>query len=161
MNSWPPRKIPKAKPLLTSASPKMVLDSIGKSRTPSQKRKRLQNTTSQKTKRGKTVVQPTPHSKAALDRKQRATSSPYICKTFTSRLPEQSLTFQASMAHVPKDLRLRSIHALYVGSRPDSLPCREAEYKRDQRCVGELMEEGSGGCICNTFPSTPFISIAC
>ena len=116
MNSWPPRKIPKAKPLLTSASPKMALDSIGKSRTPSQKRKRLQNTTSQKTKRGKTVVQPTPHSKAALDRKQRATSSPYICKTFTSRLPEQSLTFQASMAHVPKDLRLRSIHALYVGS---------------------------------------------
>ena len=124
------------------------LDSIGKPRTPSRKRKRLQTSTPRKTKRSKTVVQPTPHSKAALARRQRATSSPRKRKTFAIRLPEQSLTFQASMAHIPKDPWLRSMHALHVGSRPDSLPCREAEYERVLRCVGELLEEGSGGCIC-------------
>jgi origin recognition complex subunit 1 len=124
------------------------LDSIGKPRTPSRKRKRVQTSTPRKTKRSKTVVQPTPHSKAALARRQRATSSPRKRKTFAIRLPEQSLTFQASMAHVPKDPWLRSMHALHVGSRPDSLPCREAEYERVLRCVGELLEEGSGGCIC-------------
>lgn len=123
-------------------------DSIGNPRTPSRKRKRVQTSTPRKTKRSKTVVQPTPHSKAALARRQRATSSPRKRKTFVIRHPEQSLTFQASMAHVPKDPWLRSMHALHVGSRPDSLPCREAEYERVLRCVGELLEEGSGGCIC-------------
>ncbi|KAJ3501971.1 hypothetical protein NLJ89_g9099 [Agrocybe chaxingu] len=39
------------------------------------------------------------------------------------------------------------MHALHVGSRPDALPCREDEYERVLRCVGELLEEGSGGCI--------------
>lgn len=125
-------------------------DSIFKPSTPSRKRKRVQTTTPRKTKRSKTVVQPTPHSKAALARRNKTTSSPRKRKTFAVRLPEQSLTFQAGMAHVPKDPWLRSMHALHVGSRPDSLPCREAEYERVLRCVGELLEEGSGGCICTT-----------
>lgn len=133
-------------------------DSVRKPSTPSRKRKRVQTITPRKTKRSKTVVQPTPHSKATLSRRQKATSSPHKRKTFAIRLPEQSLTFQASMAHVPKDPWLRSMHALHVGSRPDSLPCREAEYERVLRCVGELLEEGSGGCICKRAPNLLFQS---
>jgi origin recognition complex subunit 1 len=124
------------------------LDYLGEPSTPSRKRKRSKTTTPRKPKRAKTVVQPTPHSKASLARRKKATSSPRKRKTFAIRFPGQSLTFQASMAHLPKNPWLRSMHALHVGSRPDSLPCREAEYERVLRCVGELLEEGSGGCIC-------------
>ncbi|KDR68521.1 hypothetical protein GALMADRAFT_256748 [Galerina marginata CBS 339.88] len=129
------------------------LDTLGEPRTPSKKRKRNGESTPRKPKRGKTLVQPTPHSKAALARRKRGpkgsgTSSPRKRKsTFAIHYPEQSLTFQASMAHLPKDPWLRSMHALHVGSRPDALPCREEEYARVLRCVGELLEEGSGGCV--------------
>ncbi|KAF8910446.1 hypothetical protein CPB84DRAFT_1702121 [Gymnopilus junonius] len=126
-------------------------------RTPSKKRKRVQSTTSTPRKRNKTLVQPTPHSKAALARRRRinpndssTTSSPRKRKTtFSLTYPaqSQSLTFQASMAHLPKDPWLRAMHALHVGSRPDALPCREDEFGRVLKCVGELLEEGSGGCV--------------
>ncbi|KAF8972307.1 hypothetical protein BDZ97DRAFT_1784119 [Flammula alnicola] len=129
-------------------------DGLAEPRTPSRKRKRGQDRTPRKTKRDKTFVQPTPHSKAALARRKRGpqtpSSSPRKRKstaTFAIRFPEQSLTFQASMTHLPKDPWLRSMHALHVGSRPDALPCREDEYARVLRCVGELLEEGSGGCV--------------
>jgi hypothetical protein len=46
------------------------LDSIGKPRTPSRKRKRVQTTPSQKTMCSNAFVQPTPHSKAGLARRQ-------------------------------------------------------------------------------------------
>ena len=123
-------------------------------RTPSRKRGRGQLKTPRK--RAKTVVQPTPHSKAALahrKRKRRNEAEPVSPRkrkaaTFAIRFPEQSLTFQASMAHLPRDPWLRAMHALHVGSRPDVLPCREEEYARVLRCVGELLEEGSGGCVC-------------
>jgi origin recognition complex subunit 1 len=48
------------------------------------------------------------------------------------------------------------MHVLHVGSRPDALPCREEEFERVLRCVGELLEEGSGGCVC-VFPSTVLV----
>lgn len=105
-------------------------------------------------KRTKTLVKPTPHSKAVLRRRRKKQaesemSSPRKRKaTFAIRFPEQSLTFHASMAHLPPDPWLRSMHALHVGSRPDVLPCREDEYARVLRCIGELLEEGSGGCVC-------------
>ena len=54
------------------------------------------------------------------------------------------------MTHLPKDPWLRAMHALHVGSRPDSLPCREEEFNKVLRCVGELLEEGSGGCVCKS-----------
>jgi origin recognition complex subunit 1 len=125
-------------------------------RTPSKKRKRSRNSvvTPRKQNRNKTLAQPTPHSKAALvkRRKRNTTSgSPRKLKSralFPIRYPEQSLGFQASLSHLPEDPWLRSMHALHVGSRPDTLPCREEEYARVLRCVGELLEEGSGGCIC-------------
>ena len=53
------------------------------------------------------------------------------------------------MAHLPKDPWLRAIHSLHVGSRPDSLPCRE-EFNKVLKCIGELLEEGSGGCVCKS-----------
>ena len=52
------------------------------------------------------------------------------------------------LSNVPRDPWLRAMHALHVGSRPEALPCREAEFERVLRCVGDLLEEGSGGCIC-------------
>ncbi|KAF9559279.1 P-loop containing nucleoside triphosphate hydrolase protein [Agrocybe pediades] len=125
----------------------------GEPRTPSRKRRGRPLSTPHKSKRSKTLAQPTPHSKAALARRKRAaanatTATPRKRKTtFAIRFPQQSLTFQASMAHLPKDSWLRSMQALHVGSRPDSLPCRDTEYSRVLQCVGELLEEGSGGCI--------------
>ena len=47
-----------------------------------------------------------------------------------------------------KDPWLRAMHALHVGARPEALPCRAEEYARVMRSVEELLEEGSGGCIC-------------
>jgi hypothetical protein len=48
---------------------------------------------------------------------------------------------------------LRAMHALHVGARPEALPCRTEEYGRVMRAVEELLEEGSGGCICELFAS--------
>jgi hypothetical protein len=47
------------------------------------------------------------------------------------------------------DLWSRALHALHVGARPD----RTEEYGRVMRAVEELLEEGSGGCICELFAS--------
>ncbi|KAH9481151.1 Origin recognition complex subunit 1 [Psilocybe cubensis] len=125
------------------------LDALGEPRTPSKKRRGGALQTPRKKKRNRTIVHPTPHSKAALARRNgNVTDSPRKRKTgMTLRFPEQSLTFQASMAHLPKDPWLRSLHALHVGSRPDTLPCRDDEYALVMNSVSQLLEEGSGGCI--------------
>ncbi|KAF5326681.1 hypothetical protein D9619_003969 [Psilocybe cf. subviscida] len=113
-----------------------------------------------------TRVKPTPHSKALLARRRRrrhapsshpsadgpsSSSSPRKKqRTYALRAPQatsSSLTFQSSMAHLPRDPYLRAMHALHVGSRPDVLPCRESEYAGVLSKVGELLEEGSGGCV--------------
>jgi hypothetical protein len=47
-----------------------------------------------------------------------------------------------------KDPWLRAMNALHVGARPDAFPCRSEGYARVMRTVEELIEEGSGGCIC-------------
>lgn len=118
-------------------------------RTPSRKRKRKEEKMSRKLKRS--LAQPTPHSKAALVRRQKIGPSPRKRKvepSFGISFSSQSLTFKTSMAHLPKDPWLRAMHALHVGSRPDSLPCREEEFNKVLRCISELLEEGSGGCVC-------------
>jgi origin recognition complex subunit 1 len=51
---------------------------------------------------------------------------------------------------LPKDPWLRAMHVLHVAARPDELPCRDEEYARILRSVRELIEEGSGGCVCTT-----------
>ena len=42
----------------------------------------------------------------------------------------------------------RGMHVLHVAASPGALPCQEAEYGRVLHAVEELLEEGSGGCIC-------------
>ena len=122
-------------------------------RTPSNKRKHKEEKTPRNLKRNKTLAQPTPHSKAAIARRQKAGSSPRKRKiepSFGISFSSQSLTFKTSMAHLPKDPWLRAMHSLHVGSRPDSLPCRGEEFDKVLRCVSELLEEGSGGCVCKS-----------
>jgi origin recognition complex subunit 1 len=132
-------------------------------KTPSKKkRKRDTSGTRSPTKRGtttprksrttKTLVHPTPHSKAR--RKNTVSSSPRK-RRFAVR--PQTLTYAAhDLSHLPRDPWLRAMHVLHVGSRPDALPCRDEEFERVLRCVGELLEEGSGGCVC-MFPSALFV----
>ncbi|KAF8802447.1 P-loop containing nucleoside triphosphate hydrolase protein [Phlegmacium glaucopus] len=125
-------------------------DTMAEPRTPSRKRQRKEAKTPRNPKRNKTLAQPTPHSKAALISRQKASSSPRKRKiepSFGISFSSQSLTFKTSMAHLPKDPWLRAMHALHVGSRPDSLPCRGEEFHKVLRCVSELLEEGSGGCV--------------
>lgn len=62
-----------------------------------------------------------------------------------------NLGFDYSMAHLPHDPWLRAMHVLHVGSRPDALPCREEEFERVLYSVSDLLEEGSGGCVCTSF----------
>lgn len=59
--------------------------------------------------------------------------------------------FSLGEASTEKDQWLRAMHALHVGARPEALPCRAEEYARVMRSVEELLEEGSGGCICALF----------
>ncbi|KAL1730392.1 P-loop containing nucleoside triphosphate hydrolase protein [Schizophyllum commune] len=133
--------------------------------TPSRrKRKRGVATDTSPRKRQRTVAQPTPHSKAALrkrarkdapdspDRRPRsptkAPGSPTKSPTKKLAVRPRTQTFATlDLSNVPRDPWLRAMHALHVGSRPEALPCREAEFERVLRCVGDLLEEGSGGCI--------------
>ena len=123
-------------------------------RTPSRKRKRKEEKMSGNIRRNKTLAQPTPQSKAALARRRKDGSSPRKRKIRVEPSfgisSSQLLNSDTSMAHLPKDPWLRAMHALHVGSRPDSLPCREEEFNKVLRCIGELLEEGSGGCICRS-----------
>ena len=92
------------------------------------------------------LAQPTPHSKAALRKRKRtalAVRPPPPTDTGVSLELEAQLGPTAS-----KDPWLRAMHVLHVAARPEALPCREEEYGRILRAVEELLEEGSGGCIC-------------
>lgn len=40
------------------------------------------------------------------------------------------------------------MHVLHVGARPDALPCREDEYVEVMGAILGLLEEESGGCVC-------------
>ncbi|KAJ3794984.1 P-loop containing nucleoside triphosphate hydrolase protein [Lentinula aff. detonsa] len=116
-------------------------------KTPSRKRKRIATVTPRK-QRGRMIVQPTPHSKAALSRRNRSiTASPSKKRT----LPVKSQNTYAAPSnlfhHLPDDPWLRAMHALHVGSRPDALPCRDSEFELVHNSISQLLEEGSGGCI--------------
>jgi hypothetical protein len=116
-------------------------------RTPS-RRKRGTNTpasTPRRRPRATTLAAPTPHSKAALRARAKK-------RTLAVRPPApdavQDLALQ--LENVPRDPWLRAMHVLHVAARPEAqrLPCREQEYARVLQAVEELIEEGSGGCIC-------------
>ena len=110
--------------------------------TPSSKKRRRAVTTMTPRKARKTIVHPTPHSRRVL----KARGSPRKGKFKMRAQPLPYMSFDLS--HLPQDPWLRAMHVLHVGSRPDALACREEEFLHVLRSVGELLEEGSGGCIC-------------
>lgn len=113
--------------------------------------------------KGSSLAAPTPHSKAAL----RARANRKRTRTLAVRPPpgpghiipleatgEDDVDFDGE-----EDVWLRAMQVLHVASRPEGsgdsggrgrgmLPCREAEYGRILGAVEELLEEGSGGCVC-------------
>ncbi|KAF5376959.1 hypothetical protein D9615_007258 [Tricholomella constricta] len=108
--------------------------------------KRGSTTATPRKQRTKTIVHPTPHSKAILKQRGRVKDTPSRKQKFAVR--PQTLNYASDdLSHLPKDPWLRAMHVLHVGSRPDALPCREEEFEKVLRCVGELLEEGSGGCV--------------
>jgi len=102
----------------------------------------------------KPLAQPTPHSKkaaAARGRKSGTQLSPSKKKQKFTIRPRAfpCINWNNSQSNSgSKDPWLRAMHMLHVGNRPDSLPCRDTEFDNVLRCVGELLEEGSGGCVC-------------
>lgn len=138
-----------------------VEDEIPVPRTPSKKRKRMKTSSLPSTPRrkrtSKGLAAPTPHSKAALRARAK--------KKMTVRPPPGADivgNVWYSLENIPKDPWLRAMHVLHVASRPEALPCREEEYGKVLRSVEELVEEGSGGCVCEsefiTFLSQPSLT---
>ncbi|PFH48309.1 hypothetical protein AMATHDRAFT_150197 [Amanita thiersii Skay4041] len=120
--------------------------------TPSRKRRRRRRqstkTVSTPRKARKTLVHPTPHSRRVLNSQGAGPGAPSRGRGKNFRMPAQPLTYTAyDLSHLPQDPWLRAMHVLHVGSRPDALPCRDEEFQRILGCVGELLEEGSAGCV--------------
>jgi origin recognition complex subunit 1 len=91
---------------------------------------------------------PTPHSNRALRARARRPA-------LRAPPPEMAGALSLGEAEMETDPWLRAMHALHVGSRPETLPCRSEEYARVMRAVEELIEEGSGGCICELLTLLP------
>lgn len=122
-------------------------DSAGVPQTPSKKRKRPGSavSTPRRKRVGPVLAAPTPHSKRALRARARRPA-------LRAPPPEMGGAFSLGEAPTETDSWLRAMLALHVGSRPEALPCRAEEYARVMRAVEELVEEGSGGCICTYYP---------
>ncbi|THG96659.1 hypothetical protein EW026_g5214 [Hermanssonia centrifuga] len=115
------------------------------------------------------IAAPTPHSKAALRARARANArtaadtapTPTPTPTRQPRTPRKKRTIAVRTPGLyadqivlsgegggeEKDPWLRAMHVLHVASRPEALACRDEEYQKVVRAVGELLEDGSGGCV--------------
>ncbi|TFK26510.1 P-loop containing nucleoside triphosphate hydrolase protein [Coprinopsis marcescibilis] len=116
--------------------------------TPSRRKRKREEGAAPKTPRKptkKNLAKPTPHSKAALKKRRKLEGASARTRNFVIRPP--ALPSKADLSHLPRDPWLRAMHVLHVGNRPDALPCREVEYEKVLRSVGDLLEEGSGGCV--------------
>lgn len=122
-------------------------------RTPSRRKRGGQTSamTTPRHKRVRTLAMPTPHSKAALRARRKMTS--LVVKPPPPELNEEHYK---QLKKLPKDPWLRAMHVLHVAARPNELPCREEEYARVLRSVLELVEDGSGGCVCKSNNSSSF-----
>jgi len=99
-------------------------------------------------KRRKLAV-PTPHSKAALRARRQKGKGKSTAKRHNFTIcPPRATTDYAQLRNLPPDPLLRAMHVLHVGARPDALPCREDEYVEVMGAILGLVEEGSGGCVC-------------
>jgi origin recognition complex subunit 1 len=121
-------------------------------RTPSKRKRGGQTsaTTTPRHKRIRNLAMPTPHSKAAL--RARRKKAPLFVKPPP---PEMNDEHYKQLQKLPKDSWLRGMHVLHVAARPNELPCRGEEYARVLRSVLELVEEGSGGCVCESELGVP------
>jgi origin recognition complex subunit 1 len=95
-------------------------------------------------RRRRAGAEPTPHSKAAL-RKRRHLK-------FKIKPPTATTQDNTTLQGLPADPYLRAMYTLHVGERPDTLPCRDEEYVAILEAVLELLQETSGGCICEHNP---------
>ena len=116
-------------------------------KTPSKRKRGGQTsaTTTPRHKRIRNLAMPTPHSKAAL--RARRKKAALVIKPPPPEIDEEHYK---QLQKLPKDPWLRAMHVLHVAARPNELPCREEEYARVLRSVLELVEEGSGGCVCES-----------
>ena len=114
-------------------------------RTPNKKRKRNEDDhdnpfkTPSKRRRGAGGVDPA-RSKATLRRRRTL--------KFKVKPPKATAQDNTALQSLPADPYLRAMHTLHVGERPDTLPCRDEEYVAILEAVLELLQETSGGCIC-------------
>jgi origin recognition complex subunit 1 len=127
-----------------------------------------------------TLAAPTPHSKAALrarasrKRTRRLDVRPLDLHDESEEGGAEGLKILDASGEEERDPWVRAMRALHVGMRPGGagsgsaegrggsersgagggamLPCREQEYARVLGAVEELLEEGSGGCICTSSP---------
>ena len=122
-------------------------------KTPSKRKRGGQTsaTTTPRHKRIRNLAMPTPHSKAALRARRKKAST--VVKPPPPEIDEEHYK---QLQKLPKDPWLRGMHVLHVAARPNELPCREEEYARVLRSVLELVEEGSGGCVCESGFILPF-----
>lgn len=120
-------------------------------KTPSKKKRSAtasMQTPRKKSKVGrKRLTAPTPHSKAALRRRQKRGAKRQLASI---RERATNLEEQFDTSHLPDDIFLRALHLLHVGSRPDALPCREDEFDDVLSRIVDLIEEGAGGCLCTS-----------
>jgi len=128
-------------------------DLDGVPKTPSKRGRggRASAITTPRHKRIRNLAMPTPHSKAALRARRKKASM--VVKPPPPEIDEEHYK---QLQKLPKDPWLRGMHVLHVAARPNELPCREEEYARVLRSVLELVEEGSGGCVCE--PELIFLS---
>lgn len=123
-------------------------------RTPSKRNKRAAALRTPSKRRGPARAAPTPHSKAALRARANRTRTRQLAVRPPPG-PGAALDDEFDLASVGDDPWLRAMHVLHVAARPEGtgsrLPCRDAEYTRVLGAVEELIEEGSGGCVCACF----------
>lgn len=93
----------------------------------------------------RTLAMPTPHSKAAL--RARRKQMPLVVQPPP---PEMNEEHYKQLQKLPKDPWLRAMHVLHVAARPNELPCRGEEYAKVLKSILELVEDGSGGCVCES-----------
>lgn len=130
----------------------LVDDEYDDPKTPSKKRKRTASPTKTPRKPRRTIAHPTPHSKVALRRRGQAATPRKSPMKIRPPPPPPLAHRTLQLENLPKDPWLRAMYMLHVGSKPDELPCREEEYGKVLRSVEELIDEGSGGCVCKCPP---------
>lgn len=119
---------------------------------PSKKRKRTAPVPRTPTKRRQTKAVITPASKKALAARRNSMGGGRKKKIRVAAPSAVSYneTDRAALSKLPKNAHLRAMHLLHVAARPDALPGRDGEFNDVLATTLSVLEEGSGGCICES-----------